>query len=306
MWRGTVIPHRGHERHRHSIVCRSSAAMRPPQRHPVRPTPSGSTWRPLPIGIIVNGATGRIASTQHLANALVADPRRGRTAASATIASCRVCCSPDATPSASPRSHGHTTSPTGRPTSTPRSPTPAMRSSSTPPRPSSASACCRKAIAAGKHIYSEKPVAPTVAPRRSNCCGRCEARGLRHGAVEDKLYLPGLQKLARLMRSRRARPHRRLPARVRLVGVRRHRPARPAAELELSPRRRRRRPDPRYVSALALHHRDDPRPHRRGVVGAVGPRSRSGSTNRASATRSTSKMPPRRWSNSTTAPSARS
>ena len=91
----------------------------------------------------------------------------------------------------------------------------------------------------------------------SRCCAQAEARGLRHGAVEDKVYLPGMQKLARLTQTRRARPHRRLPARIRLVGVRRHRPAGPAAELELSPRRRRRRPDPRYVSALALRDRDD-------------------------------------------------
>ena len=58
----------------------------------------------------------------------------------------------------------------------------------------------KKAIAAGKHIYSEKPVAPTVA--QANALLRAaEARGLRHGAVEDKVYLPGMQKLARLTQS---------------------------------------------------------------------------------------------------------
>ena len=123
-----------------------------------------------------------------------------------------------------------------------------------------------KAIAAGKHIYSEKPVAPTVAQGLA-LLQQIKARGLKHGAVEDKVHLPGLQKLARADAKRRARPRRRLPARIRLVGVRRHRPAVPAAELELS--RRRRRPDARYVSALALRDRSHRRPHRARLVRSV-------------------------------------
>ena len=92
-------------------------------------------------------------------------------------------------------------------------------------------------------------------PRRRTPCWGGAARGLKHGVVEDKVHLPGMRKLAAAHGQRRARSHRRLPARIRLVGLRRHRPALPAAELELS--RRRRRADPRYVSALALHHRVD-------------------------------------------------
>ncbi len=57
-----------------------------------------------------------------------------------------------------------------------------------------------KALAAGKHIYSEKPVAPTVA-QGLELLREAEARGLVHGAVEDKIYLPGMQKLARLTQS---------------------------------------------------------------------------------------------------------
>jgi predicted dehydrogenase len=55
----------------------------------------------------------------------------------------------------------------------------------------------RKAIAAGKHIYTEKPVAPS-AEEGSALAREAEARGLKHGAVEDKLSLPGLRKLAYL------------------------------------------------------------------------------------------------------------
>jgi predicted dehydrogenase len=55
-----------------------------------------------------------------------------------------------------------------------------------------------RAIAAGKHIYSEKPVAPSIA---EGCAllAAAQARGLKHGAVEDKLYLPGFRKLARVL-----------------------------------------------------------------------------------------------------------
>ena len=54
-----------------------------------------------------------------------------------------------------------------------------------------------RAIAAGKHIYSEKPVARSVADGRK-LLEAIQERGLKNGAVEDKLYLPGLVKLSRL------------------------------------------------------------------------------------------------------------
>ena len=55
------------------------------------------------------------------------------------------------------------------------------------------------AIEAGKHIYSEKPIAPSVA-EGLELMRAADARGLKHGAVEDKIYLPGLRKLTRLER----------------------------------------------------------------------------------------------------------
>ena len=58
-------------------------------------------------------------------------------------------------------------------------------------------ATLEKAIAAGKHVYSEKPVAASVADGRA-LLAAMNARGLRHAAVEDKQYLPGLLKLAAL------------------------------------------------------------------------------------------------------------
>jgi predicted dehydrogenase len=58
----------------------------------------------------------------------------------------------------------------------------------------------RKAIAAGKHIYTEKPVAPTVADAL-DLYRRAEAAGVAHGVVQDKLFLPGLLKLRSLVDS---------------------------------------------------------------------------------------------------------
>jgi predicted dehydrogenase len=57
-----------------------------------------------------------------------------------------------------------------------------------------------KALAAGKHIYTEKPVAPTVAEGLA-LLRDVEAAGRKHGAVEDKLYLVGFQKLNQLIES---------------------------------------------------------------------------------------------------------
>lgn len=55
-----------------------------------------------------------------------------------------------------------------------------------------------RAIDAGKHIYTEKPIAPSVV-QGLELMQRAEAAGLRHGAVEDKLFLPGFRKLSHLV-----------------------------------------------------------------------------------------------------------
>ena len=57
-----------------------------------------------------------------------------------------------------------------------------------------------KAIAAGKHIYTEKPIAESVAEGIELVTAAREA-GVINGVVHDKLYLPGLLKLKRLIDS---------------------------------------------------------------------------------------------------------
>jgi predicted dehydrogenase len=54
-----------------------------------------------------------------------------------------------------------------------------------------------KAIRAGKHIYSEKPVA-TSAEQGVQILKEAESRGLKHGVVEDKLHMPGIKALRQL------------------------------------------------------------------------------------------------------------
>ena len=55
----------------------------------------------------------------------------------------------------------------------------------------------KKAIAAGKHVYCEKPVATSLAQAIDLYRAAKKAR-VKHGVVQDKLWLPGLLKLQKL------------------------------------------------------------------------------------------------------------
>ncbi len=57
-----------------------------------------------------------------------------------------------------------------------------------------------KAIRAGKHVYCEKPIATNL-NEAVEIARLAEKSGLKHGAVQDKLFLPGLRKLDMLRRS---------------------------------------------------------------------------------------------------------
>ncbi|MGX9963508.1 Gfo/Idh/MocA family protein [Roseomonas sp. F4] len=50
------------------------------------------------------------------------------------------------------------------------------------------------AIAAGKHVYLEKPIAATVAEALEIALA-AQVAGVKHGVVQDKIYLPGFLKL---------------------------------------------------------------------------------------------------------------
>jgi predicted dehydrogenase len=147
------------------------------------------------VGIIVNGATGRIASTQHLANALGPIHAEGGLPVGIDRVMPRLLLVGRNKDKLAEIAHAHSAEFT-----TDLDAALARRgfdiffdAAATRQRLSALS----RAIAAGKHIYSEKPVAPSVA-EGLELLRAVEARGLKHGAVEDKIYLPGLQKLAAL------------------------------------------------------------------------------------------------------------
>src|SRR5882672_9331498 len=52
-----------------------------------------------------------------------------------------------------------------------------------------------KAINAGKHVYCEKPIATNLEEAVA-VLRLANAKGVKHGTVQDKLFLPGLKKLA--------------------------------------------------------------------------------------------------------------
>ncbi|MFF2808565.1 Gfo/Idh/MocA family protein [Streptomyces sp. NPDC058000] len=56
----------------------------------------------------------------------------------------------------------------------------------------------KKAISAGKHLYVEKPTAAGLTGAL-DLAHRAQEAGVKHGVVQDKLFLPGLRKLRRLL-----------------------------------------------------------------------------------------------------------
>jgi predicted dehydrogenase len=57
-----------------------------------------------------------------------------------------------------------------------------------------------RAINAGKHVYCEKPIAETLG-EALRVARLAAARGVKHGVVQDKLFLPGLRKMRMLVSS---------------------------------------------------------------------------------------------------------
>ena len=57
-----------------------------------------------------------------------------------------------------------------------------------------------RAIGAGKHVYCEKPISETL-EEALRVARLAKARGVKHGVVQDKLFLPGLRKLRMLATS---------------------------------------------------------------------------------------------------------
>lgn len=150
------------------------------------------------IGIILNGATGRICSTQHIANALVPIRDEGGLPAGDDRIVPRLMLAGRYAEKLGAIAKRHATEWTTDLDQALADPdfTVFFDASATSRR----QGVLEKAIAAGKHIYCEKPVALSV-DKGLELHRAIKASGLKAGAVEDKLGLPGLQKLARLTAS---------------------------------------------------------------------------------------------------------
>ncbi|OLB75304.1 MAG: hypothetical protein AUI16_12330 [Alphaproteobacteria bacterium 13_2_20CM_2_64_7] len=150
------------------------------------------------IGIIVNGATGRIASTQHLANALIPIIDEGGLAHGDDRLVPRLLLTgrDAARLAAVARTHklADWTTDLDAALADPAYPI-FFDAAATQGRV----AVLEKAIAAGKHVYCEKPLSP-AAGQGLALLREARRRGVKHGVVEDKVHLPGLQKLAALTR----------------------------------------------------------------------------------------------------------
>jgi predicted dehydrogenase len=150
------------------------------------------------VGIILNGATGRICSTQHLANALA--PIRdegGLPAGGDRIVPRLMLAGRDArrVEAIAQQHNAEWTTDLDKALHDPGF-TIFFDAAATHQRET----VLKKAIAAGKHIYSEKPVALSV-DKGLALLRAAQAGSVKHGAVEDKLGLPGLQKLAHVVAS---------------------------------------------------------------------------------------------------------
>ena len=148
------------------------------------------------IGIVIEGATGRLGTTQHLRSLMAIRSEGGLLLDSGD----RLVPEPmllgrnPAKLAALASAHGGLKWSTDRDASL-ADPDIAIYfdASATGGRPERAGA----ALNAGKHVYLEKPIAETLTEALA-LARRAHRAGLKSGVVQDKLFLPGLRKLRKL------------------------------------------------------------------------------------------------------------
>jgi predicted dehydrogenase len=152
------------------------------------------------LGIIMNGVTGRMGTNQHLVRSIVAIRAQGGVVLSNGD---RVMPDPILVGrskeklSALAKANGFTRTTTDLDAAlADTNDTVFFDAATTQMRP----ALLGKAIAGGKHIYCEKPVATSL-EEALRIVRKAKAAGIRHGVVQDKLFLPGLRKLKLLIDS---------------------------------------------------------------------------------------------------------
>ena len=150
------------------------------------------------IGVIINGATGRMGTTQHMANLLAIAKEGGLKLANGDrLVPDLMLVSRDAKRIAAlAAAHGNLRWTTKLEEAFAGPDEVFMDCAATGDRPKRV----RQAIAAGKHIHIEKPTAPTV-DEAMELARLAQRAGLKHGVIQDKLFLPGYAKLLELSRS---------------------------------------------------------------------------------------------------------
>ena len=144
------------------------------------------------IGVIVNGATGRMGTTQHMANLLAIAAEGGLKLRNGDrLVPDLLLVGRDVDRlSALATAHGGLRWTTNLAEALAGSDDIFMDCAATGDRP----ARVRQAIAAGKHIHIEKPTAPTV-EEALELARLAHKAGVKHGVIQDKLFLPGFAKL---------------------------------------------------------------------------------------------------------------
>lgn len=149
------------------------------------------------IGIIMNGVTGRMGTNQHLMRSIVEIIKQGgvRVADDEVIIPDPILVgrNPAKLKELAERCGvGKTTTDLDAALADPHNGI-YFDAQTTPRRPDAV----RQALAAGKHIYCEKPTA-LAADEAYELYALAKQAGVKHGVVQDKLWLPGLMKLKTL------------------------------------------------------------------------------------------------------------
>ncbi len=152
------------------------------------------------LGIIMHGVTGRMGTNQHLIRSIVALRRQGGVVLSGggRVMPDPILIGRDAAKlEALARAHGIERWSTDLDAALAnKDDTVFFDSGTTQMRPT----LLAKALRAGKHVYCEKPIATSL-NEAVEITRLAQQSGLKHGVVQDKLFLPGLRKLDLLRRA---------------------------------------------------------------------------------------------------------
>ena len=173
------------------------AAVRGAPGHPARLSGRGTFVIEKRIGIIMHGVTGRMGTNQHLVRSILEIRKQGGVALKDGT---RLMPDPilvgrnaaKVQELARQHSVSRWTTDLAKALNS-KSDAVFFDAASTQLRPT----LLKRAIAAGKHVYCEKPVSTNLAEALSLYRAAKKAR-VKHGVVQDKLWLPGLLKLQRL------------------------------------------------------------------------------------------------------------